>query len=581
MRRTELIELLAGVPGWLTDDEAWALHEAVRTQPAHGRKLIAVELGSWQGRSTIAIASALRARGGGTVFAVDPHRDSALHHATGIADTFESLEINVRSAGLSDHVRAIRRVSTETAPGFARSTVDFLFVDGSHLYEDVAADLEAWGDALVDRAVVAFHDARDEPGVARFVEDRVATAGSGFYELRGVDNLLLTRLRRADRPRLLAVVARFKWVHIDYLAALDEHFDVFVAWSGEGGKDAPLTGVREGMRGTPVGWIPEDGSDHVRAELGKVIDDFRPDLVHVMYYNHEDLTLILRELAGDEMPIVFECRDPLTTLTGARPGDPRWLLERDAIAASDRQILISSAQRDYYERAHGLDLGDTSLVIPYAFRGSTVAPPSPKLSDGDGRTHIALVGTADDQPDHGRWYGEIIRRLVDLGFVVHSHFWDLPPEFGLSLEPYVELAAELDDYHHHATVPFRPGDELSALISRYDLMGVFHELEAAHHNESATLAVCLPTKSVCGWLHGGIPVVCFPHYRGVVERIDSHGIGFVIDSWDELCRIGRDRAAIRGATERCLDCRLEFSTEQTAERIAAFVAPLLAVERLH
>ena len=380
-----------------------------------------------------------------------------------------------------------------------------------------------------------------------------------------------------QRPRLLAVVARFKWVHIDYLAALGEHYDLFVAWSGEGGEGAALDGVGEGMQGEPIGWIPTDGADHVRGRLEAIVSDFRPDLVHVMYYNHEDLTLMMRELVGDEVPLVFECRDPLTTLAGASPGDRRWTLERDAILASDRQILISDAERAYFERAHGLDLAASSLIIPYAFRGGTVVPPSPKLSASDDRTHIAIVGTADDKPDHGRWYGDIIRKLVELGLVVHSHFWDLE-EFGLSLEPYAALADELDDYHHHPTVPYRPGTGLSELMSRYDLMGVFHELEAAHHNESATLAVCLPTKAVCGWLHGGVPVVCFPHYRGIVERIDALGIGFVIDSWDDLGRIGSDRAAIASATERCLACRGEFATERTAERIADFLAPLLADE---
>ncbi len=199
MHRAELIELLAGVPGWLTDAEAWELHEAARTLPAHGPEPIAVELGSWQGRSTIALAAGLRARGGGTLFAVDPHRDSALHRATGVADTFESFEMNVRSAGLSDHVRAIRELSAQAARQFAPDTVDLLFVDGSHLYEAVAADLEAWRDALVDEAVVAFHDARDEPGVVRFVKERVSCAGSRFHQCQPVDNLLLTRLRRADQ----------------------------------------------------------------------------------------------------------------------------------------------------------------------------------------------------------------------------------------------------------------------------------------------------------------------------------------------------------------------------------------------
>jgi hypothetical protein len=373
---------------------------------------------------------------------------------------------------------------------------------------------------------------------------------------------------------MLAVVSRFKWVHIAYLRALERDFDVYVAFSGEGGIGAPEDGLREGLHGERIGYIRDDGEPAVRADLKRVIGEFEPDLIHVMYYNHEELAVIARELVGDRRPILFECRDPLSTLTGAQPGDRRWTLEHDALALSDGQILISAAQRTYYEQAHSLELGDTSLIIPYAFSGSTIAPPSPKLSARDGRVHIALVGTADDQPDHGRWYVDIIRRLVALGLVVHSHFWDLT-EFGVSLEPYERLAGELDDYHQHPTVTYRRGTALSELISRYDLMGVFHELSAAEHNESATLAVCLPTKSVCGWLHGGIPVVCFPHYRGVVERIDELGIGFVIERLEELGPIAQDHAAIAAATERCLACRERFTTEHTAARIAEFALPLL------
>ncbi len=375
---------------------------------------------------------------------------------------------------------------------------------------------------------------------------------------------------------MLAVVSRFKSLHIDYLAALAEHFEVFVAWSGYGEKGAPVAGLRAGMRGVPIGWLPDLGADQVGARLRKVISAFGPDLVHVMYYHHEDLTLLVRELVGERLPIVFECRDPLTTLTGAGPGHPDWMLERDAVLAADRQILVSAAQRMYYESAHQLDLSGSSLIVPHAFSGSALSSPSPKLSEADGRTHIALVGTADAEPDHGRWYVDIIRRLIDRGFVVHSHFWDLS-ELGVSLQPYEALASELEDYHHHPTVHFRRGAELSKAISRYDLMGVFYELEATHHNESATLEVSLPAKAVCGWLNGGIPVVCFPHYRGIVERIEELGIGFVVDGWDELEELRSDRAAIAAATARCLVHRPEFTTERAAERIARFVAPLHAV----
>jgi len=372
---------------------------------------------------------------------------------------------------------------------------------------------------------------------------------------------------------VLAVVSRFKWVHIDYLNALGEHFDLVVAYAGEGGIGAAQDGIHAGVRGTPIGYPQDAGNVAVRARLAEVIANHRPDLVHVMYYNHEDLTLWVRELVGPDVPVVFECRDPITTLVGAAPGDGYFELERRALEASDRHIFISEAMREYYERAHDLNLAD-ALIIPYAFPGCTIAPPQPKLSAADGRTHIALVGTADDQLDHGRWYGDIIRSLVAQGLVVHSHFHDLE-EFGVSLAPYRALSEELEGYHFHPTVPHRPGTELSELISRYDLMGVFHELGAGEHNESATLAVCMPTKSVCGWLHGAIPVVCLPHYRGVIERIEEFDIGFVVDDIEEVGRVAADRAALAAAGERALACRHEFTTERTAERIRDFVAPLL------
>jgi hypothetical protein len=367
---------------------------------------------------------------------------------------------------------------------------------------------------------------------------------------------------------MLAVVARFKWAHINYLRALGEHFDVLVAWSGEGGVGAMQDGLRDGLNAVPIGWTRDVGADQVQSRLEEVIAEWRPDVVHVMYYNHDDLTLMARELAGDSALIVYECRDPQTTLSGAGPGSEVWVREADAIRASDAQVFVSEALRSYLERSHELDLEPTSLIVPSGFARHTVAAPSPKLSAGDGRTHIALVGTADDKPEHGRWYGDIIPRLLSLGLVVHSHFFDLE---GFSLEPYRALARAHEDYQFHPTVSHRKGTQLSELVSQYDLMGVFHELEAPHHNESATLAVCLPTKSVCGWLHGGIPVVCFPHYRGVIEWIDELGIGFVIESWEDLGRIAADPEAIPAATERTLGTRDRFTNEHNAERIREFV----------
>lgn len=189
--------LLRCVDGWLTEDEAWALREAARTHGAGRRALTAVELGSWLGRSTIALAHGLRAGGGGVVFAVDPHRDTALHRAQDVIDTSAAFGANVISAGVAAHVLAVRATSMQARRRFADRSVDLLFVDASHVYEDVLADIEAWTSALADAAQVAFHDARDEPGVARALAERVIPSDSLFHDVHVIDNLLLAEFRGA------------------------------------------------------------------------------------------------------------------------------------------------------------------------------------------------------------------------------------------------------------------------------------------------------------------------------------------------------------------------------------------------
>ena len=59
--RRELAEALEPVDGWLGSREAWALYRAARDAP--GDAPVAVEIGSWMGRSTIALALGFRDRG--------------------------------------------------------------------------------------------------------------------------------------------------------------------------------------------------------------------------------------------------------------------------------------------------------------------------------------------------------------------------------------------------------------------------------------------------------------------------------------------------------------------------------------
>ena len=299
-----------------------------------------------------------------------------------------------------------------------------------------------------------------------------------------------------------------------------------------------------------------------------MIATVHPDAVHALYYKHEQLVVLARELAPDTL-IVYECRDPLTLLDRA-PGGPseRLTLERGALQESDCQLFVSGPVRAYFERLHGPDLAATSMLIPHGFALRTAAPPQPKLSARDGGTHLALIGTASERPGHSRYYIEIIEHLTELGFTVHSHFFELARRAN---DVYRRLAKRNRRYHYHATISPRGQRNLSRQLLRYDLMGVFHDLAATEHSESALLTVSMPMKAASGWFHGGLPVVCFPHYGGIAEQIEAHGIGFVTEDWDALGRLVGDSQAISAATERTLAVRALFSNEWNARRIELFV----------
>ena len=373
--------------------------------------------------------------------------------------------------------------------------------------------------------------------------------------------------------RVLAIASRFYMDHLDHLAVLGKHCDLAIAINTERESGTVAQAVQEGLSVTSIGSI---GLAKIEARLRKLCDAWRPSVVYTLWDTNEELTLMARRVVGQSAVVVHKCSDPLTTLLGmetSHPGCQPAFLERAALQDSDGQIFVTNAIRTYLEQTHQMDLSQTSIRVPHGKSEHTVGPPARKLSVDDGQVHIAMVGVAHPDPDHGRYYITIIRRLVSYGFVVHSHFHEA---VGVSNQVYRDLAADLANYHYHPTLPNREGTQLSRTISRYDLMGVFHELEATKLNESAVLEVCMPSKAVCGWLHGGIPVVCFSHYRGTAEFIHEFGIGFVIECWADLQRIAADRAAIVRATNACLQQRYRFTHEWNAPRIIAFFEQLIA-----
>lgn len=371
--------------------------------------------------------------------------------------------------------------------------------------------------------------------------------------------------------RVLAIPSRFYFDHLDHLVVLAQHCELRVAYNNE---RQPGTVAECEEKGLPTTQIGSIGLPRIEARLRALVEEWRPHVLYTLWDTNEELTLLARRVAGDAV-VVHKYSDPLTTLVGREThhaGTQPHVLEREAMRASDGQVFCTQAIRTYLEREHDLSLPN-SIVVPHCRSEETVCPPSPKLSLEDDRTHIALVGFAHPERGHGRCYLDIIERLVADGLVVHSHFHEVD---GFSNEVYRERAAHMPDYHYHPTVPNREGTRLSETISRYDLMGVFHELGATNLNEAAVLEVCMPSKAICGWINGGIPVVCPEQYHGVTELIDELGIGFAVKDLGDVRPIAEDRNAIARATEACLAERYRFTHEWNAPRIIGFFEDLLA-----
>lgn len=126
--------LAEDIPGWLTPDQARLLwDEARRLQP--GARVL--EIGSYQGRSTVVLAAAL-ADSGGQVVAVDPFVDDWKYGSPVTRSRFEE---HLARAGVAAGVRLVADYSTAVRPTWTEP-LDLLFVDGKHDVLTVLDDLK-------------------------------------------------------------------------------------------------------------------------------------------------------------------------------------------------------------------------------------------------------------------------------------------------------------------------------------------------------------------------------------------------------------------------------------------------------
>lgn len=206
---------VADVRGWMTEEQGRVLFDAAAKCPPGGR---IVEIGSFQGRSTIVLAMA--ADPTVEVVAIDPHAgtDRGPQEFDGFvdeaADDHARFLANLTAAGVGDRVTHLRKFSTDALADVG-GPIDVLYVDGAHRYGPALADIRQWGTEVGDGGTLLIHDSFSSIGVTLAIL-RELVASPRFRYVGRSRSLAIYRVdassaRWGSAARQLAQLPWFAW----------------------------------------------------------------------------------------------------------------------------------------------------------------------------------------------------------------------------------------------------------------------------------------------------------------------------------------------------------------------------------
>jgi predicted O-methyltransferase YrrM len=153
-----------------------------------------VEIGSFKGKSTCWMAKALQlASANEKIAAIDPHINT--HNIKVVPDykedsSFDDFLNYLKIHGVSQYVEPIKQTSEDAAKNW-NQPIKLLFIDGSHLYDDVMLDLKLWEPWLNIGGIVAMHDTKPfGPRVeVRWAMNDYIVKSKRFKELLQLENM--------------------------------------------------------------------------------------------------------------------------------------------------------------------------------------------------------------------------------------------------------------------------------------------------------------------------------------------------------------------------------------------------------
>jgi predicted O-methyltransferase YrrM len=172
----EMLDKLGSkIPGMTNAENLKILASLILSQEVAGD---VVEIGSWQGRSTIYLKHATDYSGNGRFIAIDDFKGNIgfesdyVVNQKDLSDLKENFYRNIRNSFISS-IELIPLKSYEAAR-LIEGPIRFLFIDGDHSYNGVKSDMESFCDKLVKGGLIAFDDfAEHSTGVMKVIDEYI------------------------------------------------------------------------------------------------------------------------------------------------------------------------------------------------------------------------------------------------------------------------------------------------------------------------------------------------------------------------------------------------------------------------
>jgi predicted O-methyltransferase YrrM len=160
------------IDGWFDFENLYSFVVNIFNENKEGKF---VEIGSWMGKSSSFMAVEIaNSQKNIKFYCVDTWEGSIEHQNNDVIKNNTLFDIFLKNTELAkDYLTPIKNSSELASKQFEDESLDFIFIDAGHTYEDVKNDLKNWYPKLKQNGIIAGHDFSEAawPGVVKAVTE--------------------------------------------------------------------------------------------------------------------------------------------------------------------------------------------------------------------------------------------------------------------------------------------------------------------------------------------------------------------------------------------------------------------------